>query len=356
MSTLPRLHSHPNPYASTAYPASTTSSTYDFPTSSAGPSTSYGAYASGPSRRNSYYRGGSGGGFPKILKRMFKFPQMDFEVAIWEMTHLMVAPRKVFRNLYYQRQTKSPNTPHDPALPYLTLLFQLLAGLAWSLAYSPSHTIAILSSFLLIQSTGYVLLLSTLSFYLIPKLFGPGGLLRDWQLGSSGRTLLGKRRRGLFRNMPVGEDGEGGGFGWGYAFDVSLRSYVPLLIYLSLLQFLLMPLISTPSGHTYLSATLSNVIHGIAFTHALYVMFLGYSALPFLQNTQVLLVPGVAVVWGTVVVMSAVGVGMTGRRGMVGWVPGLSTPPMPPPPPADVPSPPPPPPDAGAPPPRMFMF
>lgn len=41
---------------------------------------------------------------PRILKRLFKFPQMDFEVAIWEMLNLMISPRKVVRNLYYQKR------------------------------------------------------------------------------------------------------------------------------------------------------------------------------------------------------------------------------------------------------------
>lgn len=36
-----------------------------------------------------------------MLFRMFKFPQMDFEMAIWEMTSLLIAPKKVFKSIYY---------------------------------------------------------------------------------------------------------------------------------------------------------------------------------------------------------------------------------------------------------------
>jgi len=35
------------------------------------------------------------------IRRLFKFPQMDFEMAIWEMTSLLIAPKKVFRSIYY---------------------------------------------------------------------------------------------------------------------------------------------------------------------------------------------------------------------------------------------------------------
>ena len=38
---------------------------------------------------------------PRFFKRLFKFPQMDFELAVWDMTSLIVAPKKVFRNIYY---------------------------------------------------------------------------------------------------------------------------------------------------------------------------------------------------------------------------------------------------------------
>ena len=79
--SLPALHSHPNPYASTVHP--------------------YG------SRRDSTLDRGSGPRMPRVLKRLFKFPQMDFEVAVWEMTSLMIAPRKVFRNMYYHVRAAS---------------------------------------------------------------------------------------------------------------------------------------------------------------------------------------------------------------------------------------------------------
>lgn len=45
------------------------------------------------------------GGLPadecRMAARLFKFPQMDFEMAIWEMTSLLFAPKKVFKSMYY---------------------------------------------------------------------------------------------------------------------------------------------------------------------------------------------------------------------------------------------------------------
>lgn len=39
------------------------------------------------------------------ITRLFKFPQMDFEMAIWEMTSLLIAPKKVFKSIYYHVST-----------------------------------------------------------------------------------------------------------------------------------------------------------------------------------------------------------------------------------------------------------
>jgi hypothetical protein len=57
--------------------------------------------------------------------RLFKFPQMDYEMAVWEMTHLLIAPKKVFKSIYYhkrwslcpQRQRARADQQQKPATP-----------------------------------------------------------------------------------------------------------------------------------------------------------------------------------------------------------------------------------------------
>lgn len=75
----------------------------------------------GPDRRGSEFR------VPRFFKRygsgcigtkepcspkcrLFKFPQMDFEMAVWEMTHLLIAPKKVFKSIYYHKRLYHPAT------------------------------------------------------------------------------------------------------------------------------------------------------------------------------------------------------------------------------------------------------
>lgn len=40
----------------------------------------------------------------KYLRRLFKFDQMDFEFAFWQMLYLFIAPQKVYRNFQYRKR------------------------------------------------------------------------------------------------------------------------------------------------------------------------------------------------------------------------------------------------------------
>jgi len=139
---------------------------------------------------------------PPFFRRLFKFTSMDFETAVWEMTHLIIAPKKVFRNIYYHKQTKNSYHRADPAFTYLLSLFFLLTGLAWGIAYSPSigSALWITLVFVLFQFLGTSLVVSTGMYFLVGK-------------------VLGKRRQGLFG--PPGDGGEEG-LEFGYCFDVRL--------------------------------------------------------------------------------------------------------------------------------------
>ncbi|OWK10618.1 UNC50, partial [Cervus elaphus hippelaphus] len=42
----------------------------------------------------------------KYLRRLFRFRQMDFEFAAWQMLYLFTSPQRVYRNFHYRKQTK----------------------------------------------------------------------------------------------------------------------------------------------------------------------------------------------------------------------------------------------------------
>lgn len=62
----------------------------------------------------------------KYLRRLFRFKQMDFEFALWQMLYLFTSPQKVYRNFHYRKQTKDQWARDDPA--FLVLLGIWLCG------------------------------------------------------------------------------------------------------------------------------------------------------------------------------------------------------------------------------------
>ncbi|KAM0716885.1 hypothetical protein Q7P37_006737 [Cladosporium fusiforme] len=212
---------------------------------------------------------------PPFFRRLFKFTSMDFETAVWEMTQLIIAPKKVFRNIYYHKQTKNSYHRADPAFTYLLSLFFLMTGVAWGSAYADGvgPTIRIALVFVLGHFLGTSLVVSTLMYFLVGR-------------------VLGKRRQGLFGPPTSGEEG----LEFGYCFDVSIRAFLPLWVFLYVLQFLFMPLIARDY---WVSNFFGNSMYLLALSYYFVITFLGYNALPFLSRTEVLLapVPVLVIVW-----------------------------------------------------------
>ena len=88
---------------------------------------------------------------------------------------------------------------------------------------------------------------------------------------------------------PRGQDVE-----WAYAFDVHLNAFFPLLMILHLFQLVFLgPFIN--AGY-FLGLVFGNTLWLIAIMYYIYNTFLGYSALPFLKNTRIILYPATVVV------------------------------------------------------------
>ncbi|KAK8175073.1 UNC-50 family protein [Phyllosticta citrichinensis] len=239
-----------------------------------GPSSNFGGTA--PSNRRQGIK------MPRFFKRLFKFPQMDFEMAVWEMMSLIIAPKKVFRSIYYHKQTKNTWHRPDPSFTYLLSFFLILTSLAWGLAYADGfgRTMRIMLVFVFVHFIGLSLVVATASYFLVGRLLGPGV-----------PGLPGRRRQGLFVQPGDGEQLE-----FGYCFDVSIRAFFPVWVFLYVIQFLFMPLIARDY---WVSSLIGNSLYLLAFGYYAIITFLGYNALPFLHHTELLLAPVVvfAILW-----------------------------------------------------------
>ncbi|KAF3926307.1 hypothetical protein AA313_de0200466 [Arthrobotrys entomopaga] len=198
---------------------------------------------------------------------------MDFEMAIWEMTCLLISPKKVFRSMYHNKQTKGQWGRDDPSFVALLSFFLILTSIAWGLAYTPSFFSIARLAFVLtfVHFLSGALLVATLGWYL------------------AGRFLR-KGRTGRFGTVPSSGDGE---LEWAYCFDVAVRAFFVTFFFLYIVQFFLMPLLSR---NWWISLFIGNTLYLVAFSFYCVITFLGYNALPFLNHTEVILFPIVAFV------------------------------------------------------------
>ncbi|MCJ1322312.1 hypothetical protein MMC15_007660 [Xylographa vitiligo] len=202
-------------------------------------------------------------------------------MAIWEMTSLLFAPKKVFRSIYHHKRTQisnqTKNTWHrpDPSFTYLLSFFMLLTGLAWSIAttYSLAGIIRLTLIYVCVHFLAISLLIATAAYFFVGRLLGPG------IAGLPGR----RRQQGLFVQAEDKEQLE-----FGYCFDVAIRAFFPVWVLLYVVQFVLWPLISTKY---WISLLVGNTLYLTAFGYYFVISFLGYNTLPFLHHTQFLLSP-----------------------------------------------------------------
>jgi hypothetical protein len=211
----------------------------------------------------------------KYLRRLFKFRQMDFEYAFWQMIYLFVSPQKVYRNFQYRKQTKDQWARDDPA--FLVLLTFWLCASSIGFAF--------------VLSLGFFGCAKFLLWVIFVDCIGVGLLIATLFWAITNHYMLVK--------PPRGQDVE-----WAYAFDVHLNACFPLLM---ILHFFQLPFLNYVINTKMLfSRILGNTFWLVAICYYIYITFLGYSALPYLKNTRVLLFPitGVIVIYVLSLVLS----------------------------------------------------
>ncbi|KAI5789943.1 UNC-50 [Pyronema domesticum] len=202
---------------------------------------------------------------PVFFKRIWKYPQMDFEMAIWEMINLIIAPKKVFRSIYYHNSWSRD----DPSFIVLLTFFLTLTAIAWGLAYTPSFAsiVRLVFSLVFLHFLATSLICATAGYYLCGK------FLKVPQQGGLGRA---------------GIVAGGGDLEFMYCFEIGVRAFFPVWVFLYVIQYFMMPLLSQ---NYWISKFVGNSLYLIAFTFYSVITFLGYNALPFLHHTEVILFP-----------------------------------------------------------------
>ncbi|KAJ7253744.1 UNC-50-like protein [Mycena haematopus] len=195
---------------------------------------------------------------PVIFRRLHRFHQMDFELAAWQLTYLCIAPRRVYRNVYFHKQTKNTWARDDPAILVLISACLCVSAAAWSFIYSLSVLEALRLALLMI--------------------------FRDFLLsGVVISTILCTAGARYPPPVPRHDSVE-----WGYTFDVHTNAFFPLYLTLYLAQLFLLPVLRRDN---WVCLWAGNTLYLAGFAQYTYGLYLGLSALPFLARTTLLLAP-----------------------------------------------------------------
>lgn len=194
----------------------------------------------------------------KMFSRIFKPNTLDFETAIWEIFHLIINPKKMYRSHYYYRHQSAANGPNytrdDPLFLILLTGFLTISSIAWGLAYSPKVLdilkLIVYSVFIDFYLTGVVV--ATVSWLLANKV--------------------------LFRNS--GSRYSVNYVDWWFCFDIHCNSFLVIWCLLYLLQFLLLPVLLVKNS--IFGLLLGNLLYYVAVSYYFIVTFYGFSSLPFL--------------------------------------------------------------------------
>ncbi|GAA5795558.1 hypothetical protein HPULCUR_000918 [Helicostylum pulchrum] len=157
---------------------------------------------------------------PLILSRLVRFPQMDFEFALWQMAYLLIAPRRVYRNIYYHKQTKNQWARDDPAFLVLLASLLCLSAVAWGL----------------VIGLGMIGILRAMLFMVIVDFVLVGSMVATFTWFVTNRFLS---QSNMMTNDQRVE--------WAYAFDIHL---LPFLVHTELLLY---PIISFIVGFIVLT-------------------------------------------------------------------------------------------------------
>ncbi|TFY59721.1 hypothetical protein EVJ58_g5603 [Rhodofomes roseus] len=192
---------------------------------------------------------------PVMFRRLTRFQQMDFELAAWQLTYLCLAPKRVYRNVYFHKQTKNTWARDDPAILILISGCLAVSAIAWSVVYSYSPFQAIELAFLMI--------------------------FRDYLLvGAIMATLLWFFSNRVLLSPPSHSAPSDSAVEWAYAFDVHTNAFFPLYLTLYLAQLFLVPIVLRGN---WICLFVSNTLYLAAFAQYTYGVYLGLNGKRFVR-------------------------------------------------------------------------
>ncbi|RCK63504.1 Protein GMH1 [Candida viswanathii] len=199
-----------------------------------------------------------------MIKRLFKPKTLDFETAIWEIFHLIINPRKMYRSHYFYKQqqlqqdmfSRNSYSRDDPSFLILLTGFLSISAIAWGVAYLPG----VLDIFKLIvymvlvdfYLTGIVI--ATVTWLFMNRLFNDGIQFSKYNVNY---------------------------VSWGFCFDIHCNSFLIIWCLLYVVQFILLPVIRIKGS--VIALVIGNLLYFGSIGYYFVVSFYGFNSLPFIS-------------------------------------------------------------------------
>jgi len=198
------------------------------------------------------------------------------------MWQFVVSPRSAYRHTAYHKQTKNQWSRDDPAFIVICCGLQAFSVALWCLIFTKSilEALYLVVTSVLVDFVGVGSILATLG----------------WWVSS---TYLRRKTHAHAVDQAVE---------WLYCFDVHCNSWLPAILLLNLVQFLLCPVLLSDG---FFPVLLSLILHVTAATYYLWLTFLGYSTLPFLERPRSILWYPILAISGLAVLVILLHVNLT---------------------------------------------
>lgn len=221
--------------------------------------------------------------------RLSKLNHMDFEFALWQMIYLFTSPSKVFRNTHYRKQTKNRYSRDDPAFLVLLSVWFVISATCLSIVLHLPF-----ASF--IKFLFFVIFVDCIAF----------GLIVATCLWLIANRFMRSNRSDSFNCEQVE---------WAFSFDIHLNAFFPPLVIIHFFQIIIYSSMCVSNGSNYLinnsnllslsfslfivltdhehftARLFANTLFMIAITYYFYITFIGYTSLPYLNRTKLVLYP-----------------------------------------------------------------
>ncbi|OMJ67049.1 hypothetical protein SteCoe_35892 [Stentor coeruleus] len=205
-----------------------------------------------------------GNWFRSYFRRARNMRQMDINSTFCQMMYICFSPHKLTKTTTMRKTIKHHWSRDDPAFAVM-----LIAGLG-------------------IASLAYAIALTNEGFYgLIKALFS--SIVVHFLILGCAIAYINYR---VIENHMIKEEikysGAGSKVEWLYCFDVHCNSFLPVFLMCYVLQYFLLPVLLYEN---FISVLISALLNVSALSYYFYITSQGFSALPFLKNTEYFLVP-----------------------------------------------------------------